>query len=188
MIETLHTTAEEYYESGLFQKNTPTCLADWEMLCIDCEYIPPEVFQRNPQGLYEGFNTGWSMICRAIADILQRKQAPTVTRIRNDTAQCSGGFIDIRKYRHFLEKGGNIEFALDAVLSITENVLLNGGDGWEYETFKDAIEAHPATDLDGAFDVARVKCLEIREGDRPVRMGPYVHKIWLRPKRDGTPE
>jgi hypothetical protein len=96
------------------------------MLCI--EYIPPEVFQRNPQGLYEGFNTGWSMIFRAIADIFQRKQAPTVTRIRNDTAQCSGGFIDIRKYRHFLdcEKGGKIEFALDAVLSITENVLLNG--------------------------------------------------------------
>ena len=77
-----------------------------------------------------------------------------------------------------MQKGGKIEYALDALFSVTQNVLVDGDDGWEYDTFKDAIEAHPATPFDGAFDVARVKCFGITNGnfgEQP--KGPYQHKF-----------
>ena len=56
-------------------------------------------------------------------------------------------------------------------------MLVDGDCGWVYEDFQDEIEAHPATALDGAFDVARVKCFGMREGDPPVMLGPYRHVI-----------
>jgi hypothetical protein len=50
---------------------------------------------------------------------------------------------------------------------------VTAGNTLNNSTFMDTIEAHPATPLDGAFDVARVKCLEIEEGGHAVRMVPY---------------
>jgi hypothetical protein len=58
-----------------------------------------------------------------------------------------------------MEAGGKVEFALDALFNITEHVLVDGDCGWEYEDFKEQIEAHPSTPLDGSFDIAFCMCV-----------------------------
>ena len=58
-----------------------------------------------------------------------------------------------------LEAGGKVEFALDALFNKTEHVLVDGDCGWEYDDFKEQIEAHPSTPLDGSFDIAFFMCV-----------------------------
>ena len=77
-----------------------------------------------------------------------------------------------QNYQFFIEKGGRIEYALDAILGITENVYNEGDDGYEYVTFEDDIEALPSTPLDWQFDIARFMCFE-RGGGVLTERGPY---------------
>ena len=65
-----------------------------------------------------------------------------------------------------------IEYALDALLGVTENVLLSGDDGWSYIDFQENIEAIAPTEMDDAFDVAFVNCISRAGGDLDMR-GPY---------------
>jgi hypothetical protein len=75
-------------------------------------------------------------------------------------------------YQFFIEKGGRIEYALDAILSVTENVYNDGDDGCEYETIKDDIEALPSTPLDWQFNISLFMCFE-RGGGVLTERGPY---------------
>jgi len=165
------------FNSVRFQKNRPTSL---EVCCGVCgirhfDYIPTEVFQRNPEGLFQSFCDGWAIAWEAITNLLQNKQAPTKSQVEREIDRIG---TDIRKWNHFVQKGGKIEYALDALFSVTRNVLVDGDDGWEYAVFKDDIEAHPATPFDGAFDVARVKCFGITNGNfREQPKGPYHHNF-----------
>ena len=161
-------------DGHLFQRNEPTslerCCAMFGVNRID--YIPLEVLQRDPRGLFRSFHDGYAMCFLAIAAVLRRNQAPTVQRVRNEIEYNSGSY-DNRKFRHCLDRGGRIEYALYAVIQVTENVLVIGDDGWEYSTFQDEIEALPSNPLDGRFEVARLMCIDRGGGTPQAETGPF---------------
>ena len=135
------------------------------------EYIPAEVKaskERNKE-----FREGWSAVWSAIKSVLHDNESPTVSRIKEYMETGKLGPEDSNaKLKGFLDADGKIEFALDALLGVTENVLLSGDDGWEYEDYKENIEALAPTEMDDAFDVAFVMCITRAGGDLDVR-GPY---------------
>jgi hypothetical protein len=142
------------------------------------EFIPPDIlYSHNPDGLYKSFADGWRMAWGAIMKLLQRGIVPTKSRVEDAIDQlCHNRYddFDYRKWQHFLSKGGKVEYALDAILVQTKNVCVHGDDGWEYGMFEDDFNALDATPFDLAFDLARVKCLELTdENMREQPMGPY---------------
>lgn len=182
MMYMLECTAESVStclgDIDIFTKFRPTPLA--KCCCLwsgihRIDYIPTEVLQRNSQGLYKSFADGWEIAWRAILQLIMRKEAPTTSRVQNEICRMN---CDLRKWSHFVEKGGKIEYAIDALLDITKNVVINGDDGWEYCDYKEKIEALPATPFDKSFDLAKVKCLEItNENFRNQPQGPYRHNF-----------
>lgn len=154
MIQLLDcTVTHELYDSSLhdqdslFQKFKPTSLK--ECCCCLCgipriEYIPPEVLERNSEGFYKSFADGWEIAWKAIQSVLSRKsEIPTISRVEyeiNCRMEC-----DLRKWNHFIQKGGKVEYAIDGLLRITQNVVMKGDDGWEYHMFEDLIEALPSS-------------------------------------------
>jgi hypothetical protein len=136
------------------------------------QYIPTDILRRNPAGLYPSFHEGWHYVWSVMSDILLSGQAPTVHRIRN-YIQRDGSNFDIRKYHHFLDKGGRIEFAVDALVDLTQKAITAGDGIWEYEDeFRDQIEALPPTPLDKMFDIAWYMCIPEGGGELSTR-GPY---------------
>jgi len=76
------------YDGGSvrFEKIRPTSL---EQCCGVCgiehfDYIPTEVFQRNPEGLFQSFRDGWAIAWEAIANFLRNKQAPTKYQVERE--------------------------------------------------------------------------------------------------------
>lgn len=130
--------------------------------------------RHNPDGLYESFKDGWGYCFLAAGALLRRGQTPTVRAVE----QCirSNYSIDQRKFQHFISHHGKVEYAIDALINITRNVAVDGDDGWEYCSFEDEIEAHPATPLDRAFDVVRFKCINQGGGEGSSR-GPYRYQF-----------
>jgi hypothetical protein len=116
-------------------------------------FIPTEIRE---QGLPECFTTGLGMVFETVARLLRAGRVPTVDSIKRSVSQSIHGG---HNFTRMLEAGGKVEFALDALFNITEQVLVKGDCGWEYETFEDAIEAHPSTPLDGSFDIAFFMCI-----------------------------
>ena len=137
------------------------------------DYIPPSVL-RNIRGAYNSFGDGWGCCFVAIHAVLQSGRAPTVHRVEQYLEQnaYAGGRIDARKYQLFLGKGGKVEYAIDALINITRNVVMNGDDGWEFEDFRENMERLSMNPLDAAFDVARLKCINHGGGEGTMR-GPY---------------
>ena len=128
-------------DCGQFTKFQPLPLLDCCWITF-FQYIPTEVFHRNPQGLYKSFCDGWAIVWGAIESLLRKRQAPTISQVIKEIYESGA---DQRKWNHFVEKGGIIEFALDALFDTTRNLLVLGDDGWEYCEFQDEIEAQPAT-------------------------------------------
>jgi hypothetical protein len=136
------------------------------------DYIPPASISHNMEGLYMSFADGWRQLFETMAQILRDGRTPTVRRIQEYTESGVVPSVDTRKYHHFLQKGGRVEFAVDALIRISRNVTVDGDDGWEYGTFQDDIEALPANTMDSAFDVARFMCIN-RGGGELQTCGPY---------------
>lgn len=193
MRELLLTTAE--IESGSFldqqdiefQRGRPVpisqCCGFFGIRRVD--YIPPHVFEHpiNQGGLYKSFHDGWGMCIQAIAHLLRSGHVPSVQNVHrvlstNSALLVFGLDFDYRKVQHFLDKGGKTEYAVDAVLNITQNVVVDGDDGWEYVMFADDIEALPATPLDTDFDVARIMCIN-QGGGQGKERGPYRETLLL---------
>ena len=138
------------------------------------EHIPPNTLcAHNPDGLYKSFVDGWQIVWGAIMTLLQRNLVPTKARVENEILRlCSEQ--NLRKWQHFKDKGGKIEYALDAILYQTRNVCVDGDDGWEYDTFEDEFNALDANPLDLAFDLARVKIFELTDENMNQQpRGPY---------------
>jgi hypothetical protein len=112
------------------------------------------------------FITGLQIVFETVARLLEAGRAPTIDRIKSSASRGT------HRFARMLEAGGKVEFALDALFSITENVLVDGDCGWEYEVFKDQIEAYPSTPLDGSFDIAFFMCIN-RGGGSLESIGPY---------------
>jgi len=137
------------------------------------EYIPLEALQSNRPPIFGSFfRDGYEMIFKAICRILRSREVPTVRRVKEAASRS-----DSRKLEHFEERGGRVEFALDAVLDITEEAVSEDTDArWEYDTFADDIEALPATPLDAMFDLARFMCFD-RGGGTLDKRGPHMEVI-----------
>ena len=76
----------------------------------------------------------------------------------------------------FFKLGGKIEFAVDQLLRVTEQVLTNGDDGWMLDDFEDEYELLLSTELDEAFDIAWTKCMDADKRDErqlQVMRGPW---------------
>jgi hypothetical protein len=116
-------------------------------------YIPTEMRQRDFPAY---FTKGLGIVFETVARLLEAGRVPTVDRIKSSALQSTSGS---QHFTRMMEAGGKVEFALDALFHITEKVLVDGDCGWEYETFKDQIEAHPSTPLDGSFDIAFFMCV-----------------------------
>ena len=99
--------------------------------------------------------------------VTQRK---SINRIRIQIERS--GSAD-HNYRAFLRKGGRIEYAIDAIITVAKNVCVNGDDGWEYEDIQESIEKYSTTPLDHAFDVAWFKCISQGGGDSLKTRGPH---------------
>jgi hypothetical protein len=130
-------------------------------------YIPLEIVLQGRKESSKRFSDGWGAIFCCIADLLRRGMTPTCNHIQDTLVRQAN-----QNYQFFIEKGGRIEYALDAILGITENVYNEGDDGYEYVTFEDDIEALPSTPLDWQFDIARFMCFE-RGGGVLTERGPY---------------
>jgi len=132
------------------------------------EYIPPAVWNQNrEEDKFHRFVDGWGACFRVIREVLRQDLVPTVDRVHQYLVSR-----EARESQHFLRNGGKVDFALDALINVTRNVLVDGDDGWEYGTFQDDIEALPSTPLDGAFDIVRFKCINEGGGEGTER-GPY---------------
>eukprot|EP00588_Corethron_pennatum_P004892 CAMPEP_0194286388 /NCGR_PEP_ID=MMETSP0169-20130528/32440_1 /TAXON_ID=218684 /ORGANISM="Corethron pennatum, Strain L29A3" /LENGTH=229 /DNA_ID=CAMNT_0039032803 /DNA_START=54 /DNA_END=743 /DNA_ORIENTATION=+ len=177
MKKMLHLTAE--LEQGgfddsahLFRRGEPTALAECCGSFHRLEYIPLAVLQRDPRGIFRSFHDGYAFCFGAIAALLGRNQIPTPGRIEEEIVVNSHRY-DYRKFRFYLDKGGRTEFALYAVIQITQNVMVNGDDGWEYDMFQSDIEALPASPMDRRFEAARFMCVERSGGVVQERTGPF---------------
>ncbi len=187
MLEMLLITAEQAVDNmqndiDLFIKYRPKpiqecCVGFWSYSYF--EYIPTDVFRRQPKGIYKSFVEGWQIVWEAISKLLNKKKVPTISSVEQEiTTMERFGLIDVRKLRHFEGKGGNIAYALDALINTTEKVHKQGDCYWVYEDFMDDIEKHPETPLDDAFDVARVKCMTITNQNFNLQPnGPYNHDV-----------
>ena len=181
MMEMLKTTAGvgcKSMEVSSMKNNGPTPLKECCGLFGGIpfiEYIPTCVLKQiNPKGLYKSFFDGWKIVWEAMLKVLHNEQIPTITKVREhiDFLCSIGGGRN--KINYFLNKGGKIEYALDALLCVTQNVHVTGDDYWVYEEYNDEIEVHLTTPLDSAYDMARVICLEINEDNFKAQpTGPY---------------
>ena len=140
------------------------------------EYIPTKVLkEHNRGGIYKSFLGGWGIVWKAILNILTKSQAPTISTIHTEISTSMEGAFGNQKWNHFVEKGGRIEYALDGLFDITENVYEKGDDGWEYEWYKDVIEKLPVTPLDAAFEIGKTKCFGNSTKVNKWCRGPHDH-------------
>ena len=143
---------------------------DWDISRID--YLPIEVVEN---GLPGNIFAGWKGLFLAIAQVLRDNKTPTVQRVKDyiDRRRVVG--VDQRAHESILAAGCRIEHAIDAVISVSKNVVKNGDDGWEYETFEEDLDALPKTPFDEAFDVAWIMCIN-RGGGQLKTKGPYYRR------------
>lgn len=156
-------------------KSLNKCIEYMDVTRVD--YLPTSVLlaQCNRDGFEKAFFEAYAYTFKTIADYLHRSRVPTLKSVHRAllTGRVDDMEYDTRKYEHFIEMGGRAEYALDAVLTITQNVLFNGQDTWSYSEYQDEIEAFEETPLDDCFDIARSKM-----GITNVNAhGPYEHDI-----------
>lgn len=131
-------------------------------------YVPADACsdQRSRDKLFQGFEYCFKLLGHMLK---YNRMVPTIENVNKMVNHFS---IGRRAYEPFIDKGGRFEFVIDALLDITENVYVNGDDGWEYETFEEDIEALVETPLDGMFDLARFMLIN-RGGGVLEGRGPY---------------
>lgn len=180
--DTTYSSLDSLHVEFRFEENGPT---PFSTCCsrfggIDhINYIPPDILRaKNPNGLYESFAIGWRMVWVAIVSLLEMGLVPTKSRVEEEIQRLCRQNVrnfDWRSWsRHFLDKGGKIEYALDALLVQTSNVISKGDDGWEYYDCEDEFEALCKTPFDESFDLARVKILGLNdENVHQQPEGPY---------------
>lgn len=111
--------------------------------------------------MFKSFACGWSQCFKAIANVLRRKQLPTVSAVEQELR--SGREFDSRYTSFYFDKGGKVEFALDAILHRSMEEHEVHGDGSFFETFEEdtlALPSHPFDD-----DYGRIReALSIQQG------------------------
>jgi hypothetical protein len=113
---------------------------------------------------------GHALIWACILRILRMGRSPTVLHIR---AHLTDLAMANETYESFVKTGGKIEFVVDALLRITENVWQGKQDGLSLEDTD--MEGLPTSPLDDLYDIAWFMCVSCGNGtwsDKRPR-GPY---------------
>lgn len=179
--DTTYSCLDNLHVGFRFEENGPTPFSTCcsRFVGIDhINYIPPDILRaKNPNGLYESFAIGWRIVWAAIVSLLEMGLVPTKSRVEEEIQSLCRQNVrnfDWRSWSHFQSKGGKIEYALDALLVQTSNVISKGDDGWGYYEYEDEFEALCKTPFDKSFDIARVKILGLNdENVHQQPEGPY---------------
>ncbi|KAG6861927.1 hypothetical protein C0995_009877 [Termitomyces sp. Mi166 len=144
---------------GLFKNRVPC--SNPEML-VDCvsDYLPPHLYS----SMYKTFYIGWKTIFTVIADFLDRTGQPLSAHT------IAARSVSERSVDFFLNKGGRVEYAFDA---LTDGALQQSplGDGFFEQIWQDEevwIKL-PVCDNDLEFHLVRQMLGLTRSG----RWGPY---------------
>ena len=104
---------------------------------------------------YKSFVEGWIFCIEAIWRVLKQRKLPTVLIVKQMLHQPD---YDQRKVAFFLNNGGCVQFALDAMLSEVVEQSERFGDGHTEEVFRDQIEVHQAIpELDDDYEFVRYR-------------------------------
>ncbi|DBA89842.1 TPA: hypothetical protein ACH3X2_004706 [Trebouxia sp. C0005] len=156
------------------------CIPEWPCdltnnLCMEnlwlFEYVPLPLRER----VSKSFAIGWHATLDIIAKLLEAKLLPMATAVKataklpslRPTAQC----CHPKAARFFLQKGGRVEYALDAILSHSrvEHEVVGNGDMCENDEFLKRNAALPFCENDTDYNM--VKRLLCNDGLEP--SGPY---------------
>jgi hypothetical protein len=108
------------------------------------------------------FLKGYRACMTTIADVLRRGMVPTVERVTRYSHRS-------RQIQDYLQQGGKIEYALDAIFQMVA-VAFNDNDLYEEED--EDFQELPETVLDDEFELASVQCINLGGGKLHER-GPY---------------
>jgi hypothetical protein len=182
-------------------------------------YIPTEILTSHcPDGLDKSYVEGWGIVWAAIERILCGSRClplssssstitittitttPTVVTIQreidqmmvmdnNNSAGCR--LLPQQKFDHFVGQGGQIEFALDALLDVTCHLTVDRHNFVVDDEKKKKMATLPTiTCLDTAFDIARLKCFAIDltshgadDDSALLPNGPYRHNFTVHSAR-----
>lgn len=132
---------EDSVEMAGFEKFKPLRDPDFFM----SQFIPKR-FRRQ---MYKSFAKGFGFAVAAVRDVLNARQNPTKDAVVRSMLSCAS---DQRTTRHFLKKGGDVMWALKAVISYAED---QWKDGEIFEIHGEEIELHPQHPDDDNFDQVR---------------------------------
>lgn len=144
------------------------------------EYIPQKVSRNNPELNLKSFRAGWIIVWGAMKYLLRTQKVPTKSKVLEQVYIFCLELpeFDLGNWQYFVDKGGKIDYALDALVKSTSEIYIHGDGLWKYETFEDDIEQLISTPLDAAFDVAKIKCLELTsDNGRNHPNGPYHYNF-----------
>jgi len=127
-------------------------------------FIPFDTVRLDTNGIFNKFYQGWGAVFYKIAECLRRGQVPTVQRIKDNFARNYN-----KNYEVFMERGGKIEYALDALVYKTPRI---NDDFDSDESYEVAAYALPSTPLDWQFEIARFMCINRGGGILP-KLGPH---------------
>jgi len=117
--------------------------------------------------VYKSFALGFHGCLAAIAATLCRRKLPVVDIVMMEWAT---GIYDQRYRSYYLDHGGRIEYALDAILSRSkeEHEIFGDGSFVDVPTFKAAIDALPSHPKDNDYEFIRERLLGV-----DFRGGPF---------------
>jgi len=112
------------------------------------DFLPLEV---QGEAVYKSFVHGWIQVIDAVHHVLERDhQLPTTDRVRHHLAH--GGCYDERYTSYFFQKGGRVEFALDAMLHGAYEQSERYGSGHFEEVFVHMLEKEEEDTLCPRYD------------------------------------
>jgi len=120
MLLPLRTTAELEASDVLEQ-------ADWGF--HRSAYIPLDVLSKFETDM-DRVRMAWANIWKVVALHLQRGMTPTAKRVRS-VMEAIKSTIAANNYQAFLQHGGKVEYAIDALIQITRIVVMDGDDGYD---------------------------------------------------------
>jgi len=153
--------------------------ADWGFHRKAC--IPLDVLSEFETDMDCG-RMAWANIWKVVALHLQRGMTPAAKRVRS-VMEAIKSVIAANDHQAFLQHGGKVEHAIDALIQITHIVVMDGDERYECKMTEAEMEKLPSTLFDKDFDLAWVACIKFGGGNLEVG-GPHHNRFGGGPARE----